>query len=283
MEQKNRIRETSAASAPVLSLRELYYHGIFDRKLFTVEDVLIDIHNRRINADIAARDGELDPAEYAEVLSETGAAAAYFEAGVAAAWFRDEGFEKDEEGRVTKIDGEDVAPLPVETLRESMGAFLVMMRKDGTKDPGIPLVRVYEAGVFRYGDFTVEEAAVDVHNRLTEAYLALDAAAERWERLSAETSADHSREQAKNEIASLKDRIGELKEARAWADSELVKVHFLMTDVRKDACGRFITHNGQPVIPIDEKKLREEYEEYLCVVMRQKELRNGRTADAASV
>lgn len=252
------MKRENLTGEPELSLRELYYHGVFERKLFTVEDVLIDLSNRKIDADLCARSGEIDAAGYERILSEIREAKAYFEAGVSAAWFEDEGFEKDEEGRVTKIDGEEVRPLPVEKIRESMQAFLKLMRKSGsTEDTEIPLEKVYEAGVFRYGDFTVEEAAVDVHNRLTDAYLLLD------------TETDGPDEERCRAARAL---VSELKEAKAWADGELVKVHFLMADAKKDAHGRITSCGGRPVLPIDDGKLKREYEEYLRMAARRRSL-----------
>lgn len=283
--QQNRYRKTeeskmpgtAGSGMPGLSLRELYYHGVFERKLFSVEDVLADLHNRRIDADIAAGNGDLDASSYAEILSEIEAAEDYFHAGVSAAWFEDAGFQKDEEGRVTQIDGEEVMPLPVEKTRAGMEAFLKLMRKNDEEE--ITLRRVYEAGVFRYGDFTVEEAAVDVHNRLLDAWLLLDREAERLEEHDAHAAsisgAVSETVSVPPSVYALRKTIAELKEAKAWADRELVEVHFLTANAKKDAYGRYTSVGGHPVIPIDVEKLRDEYEEYLRMAIRRHELGNG--------
>ena len=261
--EENRMQKNTGEMKRELSLRELYYRGVFERKIFTVEDVLMDLHNKKIDADIGARSGDLDAASYEEILSEIRAAESYFHAGVSAAWFEDEGFEQDEEGHVILVDGEPVEPLPVEKVRESMEAFLRLMQKGtGTEEKPIPLQKAYEAGVFRYGDFTVEEAAVDVHNRLTDAYLELDRVTE-----------------AGGDISALHKDIAELKEAKEWADGELVKIHFLMADAKKDAFDRYTEYGGQPVVPVDTEKLRKEYEEYCRMTLRQRNFRNTAHAD----
>ena len=232
---------SEGAEPPVLTLRDLYQRAVFSRRILSASEAAIDIYNRRVSLRVAAREGELDAETYARESYGLEQAWDYFAALITDAYFSGECFEKDEEGRILKMDGEPLAVLDMEKVKADMRAFLSLLRGGAGEADKILEKQAYEAGIFRYRLFTVEEAAADVRNRLVDAYLGLD---------------------PENGSVTERSYLADLKQAKAWLDGEMIRLHFLVNDSKKDEDGRYTEFEGKPVIPVDVEGLRSECEEY---------------------
>lgn len=237
--EKNGYRQPAAPA-----LRDILHRAVFRRRILPVEDAVIDIWNRSVSLEENFKNSVVGKEEYAAQKKELEDAASYFNAVIVDSYLKSDDFERDDEGRIVSVSGEKVLPLNIESIREQMTAFLRVLRKSGEGEPAdIPLEKVYEAGIYRYGRFSVEEAEVDVNNRLVQCYIRLE-------------------NDVSGELKIRKD-LEELKEAKKALDSEMLAMHFLVNGSVKDRYGRILKFEGRPVAPLDLDDLYREYDSFV--------------------
>lgn len=212
-------------------LKEKYQQGM-DRGLFTVEDAALDIHNRLLDIDIAQSKGELDDNSYQNQKKELADAAELFNEKVSDKYLSTDGIERDDKDRIISVDGTPVIPINLEELNESLKEYKKLMAKEKDAEfADLPYDYLYNAGIFMLRHFSVDQAYIDVLNRLINLNIASE----------------------NGNIGDLyyKQENAKLENAKKFLASEMIKMYFFSGECETDSVGRFTKIGDREVKPID--------------------------------
>jgi len=238
--QNKAINQKATPRFEDLTVRNLYFRGHTQRRLFSVEDAAIDIHNRLIDIEEDHRTGVLTDDEYEAKKAAYLDAGQYFNGKIADNYFSAEECDRDDEDRILTFNGKEVKQLDIEGINALIKKFRqALVKEKDAEFADQSYLELYKAGIFRYKYFSVEEASIDIHNRIINLSIA-------------------NFEEEISDFVYYSEKA-KLEEAKTFIDSEMVNLHFLFQDCKMDPRGRYSEVNGHTVKPIDLEEIRQEF------------------------
>lgn len=238
MENTERQKKVSGNAASSPSMLALYHNSVFTRKLYTIDNVNVDIHNRIISTEMAYKEGRLGEADYKKQMDELRAAQHYFNNEYAIDYFRDMDFERDDEDRIIKVDDEKTEQIDLESVEAVQRKFLEMLRRGHEKDEEhYSTLQLYNLGLERKL-FTCDTAWIDCHNRMADLYVQM--------------------EEELIDDFQFRFKLKELQDAMDYLNERVAKEHLQADQFKCDMYNRYVEIKGKEVKQIDMDQLKKD-------------------------